>query len=335
MAPIAGWYDDPRDESRLRYWDGDVWTEHVLAKAETATRLPTAPILTTPTPTIPTQTTPTPTTATTRNGETATAGGTEAGSTTQTPPTIPQQTPPAAPQWHYPGGRPAQQRVWQYGGPQQPVYPQPQQEQIPQQIPRQIPQQQQLQQPPSLVGTGPWTPDGERITSWGKRCAARVLDLLIVAVGSLPFTVYFLYQTVQAIEDQRSTPGASMWIPDATVLKWEASLIAMFLVAAGLYEIFCLNHFDATIGKRLLEIKVRLFDHPGRLPWSTVAKRVVFIYGLLFLNLVPVLSLPALILLLVNFLWPLRDPRRQALHDKVARTVVVEAPKRAATSPYL
>ena len=34
MAPISGWYDDPRDASRLRYWDGDAWTEHVTAKQQ-------------------------------------------------------------------------------------------------------------------------------------------------------------------------------------------------------------------------------------------------------------------------------------------------------------
>lgn len=28
----SGWYDDPRDENLLRYWDGVVWTEHVANK---------------------------------------------------------------------------------------------------------------------------------------------------------------------------------------------------------------------------------------------------------------------------------------------------------------
>lgn len=257
MDPIAGWYDDPQDGSRLRYWDGDEWTSHVLDK---------------PPP--------------------STAAGTPDD---------------AASQWRYPGAPPAQERVWQYGGPQHPSYPQ--------------------QQAPvgTTPGSGPRTPDGEAISSWGRRCGARLLDLLIVAVGSLPFTAYFLYQTIQAIADQRDTPGASTWIPDATVIKWEASLLAMYFVVAACYEMFCLHHFDTTIGKRLLEVKVRLFDQAGRLRWSTVARRVAVIYVLLFLNLVPILSLPALILLFINFLWPLWDPRRQALHDKVARTVVVDS----------
>ena len=27
-APAANWYQDPRGEARLRYWDGGGWTEH-------------------------------------------------------------------------------------------------------------------------------------------------------------------------------------------------------------------------------------------------------------------------------------------------------------------
>ena len=27
--PPANWYPDPKGESRLRYWDGSSWTEHV------------------------------------------------------------------------------------------------------------------------------------------------------------------------------------------------------------------------------------------------------------------------------------------------------------------
>jgi hypothetical protein len=28
-APVAGWYPDPADESKIRYWDGEKWTDHV------------------------------------------------------------------------------------------------------------------------------------------------------------------------------------------------------------------------------------------------------------------------------------------------------------------
>ena len=32
MTQPAGWYDDPQDTSKLRYWDGVVWSSHVTPK---------------------------------------------------------------------------------------------------------------------------------------------------------------------------------------------------------------------------------------------------------------------------------------------------------------
>lgn len=29
--PPAGWYPDPSDETRQRYWDGETWTDHTAA----------------------------------------------------------------------------------------------------------------------------------------------------------------------------------------------------------------------------------------------------------------------------------------------------------------
>ena len=31
-SPVAGWYDDPADETMLRYWDGAAWTGRVRPK---------------------------------------------------------------------------------------------------------------------------------------------------------------------------------------------------------------------------------------------------------------------------------------------------------------
>jgi hypothetical protein len=33
-APRAGWYDDPRQPGRLRWWDGERWTDHTEARPE-------------------------------------------------------------------------------------------------------------------------------------------------------------------------------------------------------------------------------------------------------------------------------------------------------------
>lgn len=33
--PAAGWYPDPADASRIRWWDGQKWTEHVAVNSST------------------------------------------------------------------------------------------------------------------------------------------------------------------------------------------------------------------------------------------------------------------------------------------------------------
>ena len=41
--PPAGWYPDPQDGTRQRYWDGDAWTEHTADASPQATSATTAP----------------------------------------------------------------------------------------------------------------------------------------------------------------------------------------------------------------------------------------------------------------------------------------------------
>ena len=209
MSPIAGWYDDPRDDSSLRYWDGDAWTDHVTPKqAAQGTRGP----------------------------EAAPAGPAgPAGPASPASPAGPgaAATPPPAPQWVYPGGPPAQQQTWNYGTPPQQVWPPA-----------------AAAPPGQLAPYGVVTPDGVAITSWGKRLAARLLDMLFVAIGGLPFTGYFVYHFYQALSDQLEDPSRSPFNPTNAVIQWEIALAAMSIVIGALYETFCLRQWGATVGKR-------------------------------------------------------------------------------------
>ncbi len=242
MAPTSGWYGDPRDAGRLRYWDGEAWTEHV-----------------TPAP------------------EESVAGGT---------------------QWSYPGGPPAQQQTWQYGTPPS--------------------------HPGSIAGSqGPTTPDGVPISTWLRRLAARLLDGLIVLVLSLPLTGYFLYRYAQAVTDQINDTTSPSLMPSDDVLRWEVPIALLLLFVQAVYESLSLWRWSATPGKRLMGISVRPLSQPGPLGWPVIVRRVGFLYGVSLLTLFPVVSYVAAIVWLLDYLWPLWNTPRQALHDKAAGTVVV------------
>ena len=91
------------------------------------------------------------------------------------------------------------------------------------------------------------------------------------------------------------------------------------------YGVGFLKAFSATPGKLLVGIEVRLRDAPGPLPWGTVLVRWLGQNVETLLRLLPVVG-PVFgfgAYALVDGLWPLWDGKRQALHDKPARTSVV------------
>ena len=292
MAPIPGWYADPRDASRLRYWDGAVWTEHLaprqppLAVAEATPVTAAAP-------------------AGTDSATDLAAAAAPAPAPAAAPAAAPSGADPAtAVQWRYPGAAESQQ-TWEYGAPPaQAAYG-------------------------SVAGSaGPRTPDGVPISSWLKRFAARLLDGIFVLLLSLPLTGYFLYRYVEAVMDQVDSTTGMTIVPSDEALRWELPAALIALAVQAVYEAVSLRLWSATPGKRVVGISVRLLDEPGRLEWPVIVRRVGFLYGVSLLSVVPIVSLVAGIVWLLDYLWPLWNKPRQALHDKAAGTVVVEGPAR-------
>jgi uncharacterized RDD family membrane protein YckC len=294
----------------LRYWDGAAWTEHVTAKQQT-TQDASMPIF--PGATENRQ-------QTWQYGQPST--GQQQAPSQQPGPHHQEQTPQPPQPW--PQQQQQQQQDWpaQQQQPQQPWPPQtppPWQQQ-------QWQQQQWQQQPwPAMPPTdGVWTPDGARVTTWGKRFAARLLDVIFVFIATLPLTGYFLYRSYQALSDQMDNGTYDAFAPSAEVVTWEMVAIGIFVVAGLAYETICLRRWGATPGKRTLDIRVRSWDHDGKPAWTTVVRRVGLLYGLAVVILLPLVGILALLACVLNCLWPLWDKRRQALHDKAAGTVVIE-----------
>ncbi len=176
------------------------------------------------------------------------------------------------------------------------------------------------------------TADGVALSGWWRRVGARVLDSIITLVVSLPLTGYFWYRYLQVSFDfqaelqaqGRTRSLAEAFRPATELLVWAIPLTALIALVGAAYEVYFLRKSGATPGKRAFGIRVRLRDE-DELPIGAIGKRAGFLYGLQVVSVIPVLGTLASLFALVNYLWPLWDTHRQALHDKVAGTNVVRS----------
>jgi uncharacterized RDD family membrane protein YckC len=190
---------------------------------------------------------------------------------------------------------------------------------------------------PAQQGTAPRvsrdvTPDGEPLAGWWVRVGASVVDGILTTAIGVVFAwrfltriaggyAEFMTQAVQAAQNGAQPPETEVLIRSlmGPLLAVGAILWGVRLV----YGVGFLKAFQATPGKLLLGLEVRLRDRPGTLSWGTVLSRWVTQNFGSALQLVPVVGVLGSVFSLLNALWPLWDGKRQALHDKVARTNVV------------
>jgi uncharacterized RDD family membrane protein YckC len=134
---------------------------------------------------------------------------------------------------------------------------------------------------------------GRPLAAWGQRLGAYLVDEVFIRVIAL--------LAVFALGLRHNVGGRIIWL----------------LMAAAYYAVLNGSEMGQTFGKRLFGIQVRDATGvggsigPGRaaLRFATVGLfRLVPFFGLFTL---------------LSGLWPLWDPRRQALHDKIAGSVVV------------
>lgn len=137
----------------------------------------------------------------------------------------------------------------------------------------------------------PSTPAGAApYASWGSRVGAYLIDAIVL-------TGVFL------------AVGALLRHAGSGVV-----LAVAIAIQAAYFTFFHGSEHGQTLGKRALGIAVRRADDGGRCSYAQALGRYVIVLAF---------SFGFVVLTIVDDLWPLRDARRQALHDKVARTVVV------------
>lgn len=179
------------------------------------------------------------------------------------------------------------------------------------------------------VALGPTTADGVPLASWWSRVGAYLIDDLIVSTVSVAAGwkfwadayEYFLHVVRSAAVSGQQPNQAEMTAELVRVL-WPAMVIitAVRLV----YHVFFLVRFGRTPGKMATGIAVRMMGRPGPLTLLEALKRQALWVGIQLAGFVPIVSTVASLVSLANHLWPLWDARRQALHDKVAGTQVVQ-----------
>ena len=138
------------------------------------------------------------------------------------------------------------------------------------------------------------------LASWGRRLAALLVDVTVLV---LVIATALLAAGVQA-EDlrERMREGETLLV------------VVLFVVPEAIYYTALIGSRSQTFGKMALGIKVVDAESRSPIGYARAFRRWLSTAALRALFTIPTV---------VDHLWPLRDPRNQALHDKFARSVVV------------
>lgn len=214
----------------------------------------------------------------------------------------------------------------------QPYQPQPYQPQPPQAY------QPYPQQPAGYPGQQPYggypaypmapkgvLPDGARVAGWWWRVLARFIDNLVTTLPTLLFGAPLIKHVYDQLRDYFNAVDAANQLgqplPEFHSGSITRDIVLLGLIGGGVtivYELVMLKFVAATLGKLACGLRVRAWDGRGPLTWAVVGKRV------LAFQVASAVPQVGGLYYLIDVLWPLWDHRKQALHDKVARTAVVK-----------
>lgn len=294
-AAPGGWYQDPNRPELERYWDGWQWSRN------------------------------------TRPNE---GGGPQRGQQSKRG----QQQPQPGQQGyqHPPYGNQGQQQYPQqdpYGQqqyPQQDPYAQPGQH-AQQPYPQQpYPQQPYPQQPYQVAGQPvPVTADGVPLAGWGWRLLAVMIDGLLLSVlttlASFPILsrmIEGMTAYMRAVITWTENPSGPQPNPETYVNLNDQYLIALIGAAVGMvFHVLFLHMKQATPGKLALGLRVVPVDR-GQAQERALSIRQVLIRAAIWV--IPAKVSCGAIFQLLDGLFPLWQPKRQALHDLAAKTQVVK-----------
>ena len=183
---------------------------------------------------------------------------------------------------------------------------------------------------PVSGGTWATTPDGVRLAGWWQRGLALTIDGLIVVLATgvlgLPWWIDVVRDVSSWMRDAMNAPQGTT--PDTNALLDEIARPLLFIglitnAVRFVYYVGFLKWRQATPGMLAVGLRVRLRERPGPMSWGTVMMRWLGHYGPALLSLAASGGVVSGLYSLVDYVWPLWDGKKQAVHDKIARTNVV------------
>lgn len=183
-----------------------------------------------------------------------------------------------------------------------------------------------VQPAPGAVGGAAADPSGVEAASWGARLGAALLDVIpfvVLMFVLLGFTDYDELAGRAAQGDEAAFAEAQAMLTAGSPTALMLSLVGV--VAQAAYNVLLHASTGQTLGKRMVGIRVVRADDPARTPSiaSALLRWIVQYGGPQALSNLPLVGLIAFVFTVVDHLFPLWDARRQALHDKAAKTLVV------------
>lgn len=179
---------------------------------------------------------------------------------------------------------------------------------------------------PGLAGV----PGQPVLASYGLRVVAYIIDTLIVGALSLLLGGWLLWKAIEPVLERFDSALSSGDVQAMTSaisearLGYLAAFLGLQLLVLLTYQVVCLTRWAATPGKLVVGISVRRLDRPGPLDVDTAIRRAGFQAAAQALGNLPYVSLIGTVLVVTDLVWPLADDKKQALHDKVAKTIVVK-----------
>ncbi len=129
---------------------------------------------------------------------------------------------------------------------------------------------------------------GVKYASFGIRFVAALIDGILIAIIST---------LIKTLLGGENAPGF---------------LDSVMGLASIVYYVFMISKYGATVGKKLMKIRVQNIDTGANLTFVEAILRE-FIGKLL-----------SSIIFLLGYFWMLWDPKKQTWHDKIAKSIVVQ-----------